>query len=312
MGCKEYASRTGVVEQISIFPSDFIFTIYTGYSSSPGSDNKSFILPCYGSGYDASVYWGDGSSEHISGSPGDVLHTYSNTGVYQITIAGDFPRIYFNNRTEADKMISLDNWGDTIWSSFYMAFTFCINMEGKYGDSPNLSSVTSLYNMFQRCKIFNHNVNFDTSNITNMEAMFTGCDSFNKSVNSFNTSNVTTMKDMFKSCDSFNKSVSNFDTSKVTDMSGMFESCSSFKQSLASFNVTSCTTMSRMLIFTDINETGTTTNYDNTLISWASQSVKPNVYFHGGYAQYSDAGQTARNILTGAPNNWTITDGGHI
>ena len=92
----------------------------------------------------------------------------------------------------------------------------------------------------------------------------------------------------------------------------MFYNCSVFKQSLASFSLIVVTDISSILAGTNINNIGTTTNYDNTLISWAAQTVKPSLSFHGGTAKYSDLGLTARNILTSAPNNWVITDGGHI
>ena len=95
-------------------------------------------------------------------------------------------------------------------------------------------------------------------------------------------------------------------------MSQMFYGCSVFKQALASFSLIAVTDISNILTSTNINIIGTTTNYDNTLISWAAQTVKPSLSFNGGTAKYSDSGLTARNILTSAPNNWVITDGGHI
>ena len=57
--------------------------------------------------------------------------------------------------------------------------------------------------------------------------------------------------------------------------------------------------------------TVSTANYSAILIGWSAQLVKPSITFGGGNSQYSagDAA-TARGVLTGAPNNWTITDGG--
>jgi hypothetical protein len=61
------------------------------------------------------------------------------------------------------------------------------------------------------------------------------------------------------------------------------------------------------------NVTLSTTNYDALIIGWSAQTVQPSVPFHGGNSQYSaGAATTARGVLTGAPNNWTITDGGHV
>lgn len=95
-----------------------------------------------------------------------------------------------------------------------------------------------------------------------------------------------------------------------------FGNCGNIKHSFANFNMTTVDTADGMFINSNINETGTTTNYDATLISWASQAVKNNVVFHGGSSKYSDAGKVARDFLTLAVasggKGWTITDGGHI
>jgi len=56
-----------------------------------------------------------------------------------------------------------------------------------------------------------------------------------------------------------------------------------------------------------------TAHYDAVLIAWAALSVQPNVVISFGSSTYTIATSgAARAILTGAPNNWTITDGGGI
>jgi hypothetical protein len=56
-----------------------------------------------------------------------------------------------------------------------------------------------------------------------------------------------------------------------------------------------------------------TTNYDLLLQGWSAESIQPNVPFSAGTTQYSvGTAATARGVLTGAPNNWTITDGGQV
>lgn len=89
----------------------------------------------------------------------------------------------------------------------------------------------------------------------------------------------------------------------------MFYNCTSFKQSLATFNIPNVTFMTDILYNCNINNTGTTTNYDATLISWASQSVKNNLKLNAGASKYSSAATTSRTHLIGA-HSWTITDGG--
>jgi hypothetical protein len=51
-------------------------------------------------------------------------------------------------------------------------------------------------------------------------------------------------------------------------------------------------------------------NYDTLLSGWSQQTLKTNVSFGVGLTQYSATSQAARGILTSAPNNWSISDGG--
>ena len=90
---------------------------------------------------------------------------------------------------------------------------------------------------------------------------------------------------MFFNCDALtNVDVSGFDVSLLTDAASMFSS-SGFSDS----------------------------DYDALLIAWSAQTLQPGVSFHAGNAQYSaGAAATARGVLTSAPNNWVITDGGPI
>jgi hypothetical protein len=53
-----------------------------------------------------------------------------------------------------------------------------------------------------------------------------------------------------------------------------------------------------------------TANYDALLIGWASRPVKPNISISFGTIKRTIAGTAARLVLTSAPNNWTIVDGG--
>jgi len=91
----------------------------------------------------------------------------------------------------------------------------------------------------------------------------------------------------------------------------MLWGCSSFKQSLATFSLAAATNLSNILKGCNINEVGTTTNYDETLVAWAAADVPNSLNFHGGTSKYSDAGggKAARASLI-ADDLWTITDGG--
>lgn len=226
-----------------------------------GSVVDTFVLPLHTSSvYDCTVYWGDGSKEDIVGSGlSSVSHTYAASGIYTVEVEGVFPRIYFNNTGDRQKVMSITSWGNIAWESLSRAFIGCVNMTCDFTDRPDLTNATDVSFAFYGCPQFNCPICFNTSNVTNMSAMLFAC--------------------------------------------------SSFKQPLGCFHMENVTNASSMLTQTDINETGTTTNYDKTLISWASQSVQNGVVFDGGDSKYSSAGEVARNILINT-YGWTITDGG--
>jgi hypothetical protein len=59
---------------------------------------------------------------------------------------------------------------------------------------------------------------------------------------------------------------------------------------------------------TDLNYSSA--NLDAIYNGWSLLTVQPNLTINFGTIKYTLAGQAGKNILTGAPQNWTITDGG--
>jgi hypothetical protein len=53
-----------------------------------------------------------------------------------------------------------------------------------------------------------------------------------------------------------------------------------------------------------------TANLNSIYNNWSLLVVQPNEAINFGTIKYTLAGQAGKNILTGAPNNWIITDGG--
>jgi surface protein len=171
---------------------------------------------------------------------------------------------------------------------------------------------TSCANAFHGCANFNLLVGYaNTQNVVSMANMFLNASTFNQSVANFNTAKVTTMLCMFQGASAFNQSVANFNTAKVTNMDSMFYETTAFKQSLATFNMAAVTVLDDMLNGCNINATGTTTNYDATLVAWAAQDLVNSLAMHAGTSKYSDTGQAARTAIA-ADDSWTFTDGGHI
>ena len=320
-----------------VYDTRFKITINT---TKAGSANDTFVLPTAGAGtYNYFVDWGDGGAEENVVANISQTHVYAAPGTYQIKIRGTFPRIYFNNGGDKAKLVTIDNWGNIIWSSMSSAFYGCSVVQGVWIDVPNTAAVTDMASMFRGCSAFNQSVanfntaavtdmtamfygctafnqslaNFNTAAVTNMNAMFNGCTAFNQSVANFNTAEVTNMYYMFRNCTAFNQSLANFNTAKVTNMAYMFYGCSSFKQSLATFSMTLVANVTSMLQSADINDTGTTTNYDATLVAWAAQDVPNSLNFHGGTSKYSVAGGgTAARASLEADDLWIIDDGGQL
>lgn len=268
-----------------LYNEDTAFTI-TVKTDNAGSAAGTFVLPTTGAGYDCAIYWGDGTAEAATGTPGNITHVYPTSGTYTIRVNGTFPRIYFNNTGDKAKLITINQWGNIVWSSMLYAFYGCSEMQGAYTDTPNLSTASmSLRYMFNGCAKFNWPVAFDTSAVFDMNSMFLGCTIFNQSL-------------------------ATFDTSLTQNFFRMLYQCGAFKQSLATFSLAAMTEIGQMLQYSNINATGTTDNYDATLIAWATADVPNSKSFHGGYSKYSaGAAATARQSLID-DDLWDITDGG--
>ncbi|MBK7650244.1 MAG: BspA family leucine-rich repeat surface protein [Flammeovirgaceae bacterium] len=186
-----------------------------------------------------------------------------------------------------------------------------ITMYGMFGGAAafnqnigawDVSSVTSMQTMFNDASSFNQNIGpWDVSNLTDMWGMFNGATSFNQNIGSWNVSNVTMNGYMFYRATSFNQNLSSWNVSGFTNMQGMFQEATSFNQNLGTWNISNVTNMRFMLDLSGIS----LTNYDATLMGWAAQTVKPGVQL-GAINRTYCGGETARAILTGAPNNWAI------
>jgi surface protein len=178
----------------------------------------------------------------------------------------------------------------------------------------DVSNVTDMSFMFIQATSFNQNIGaWDVSSVTNMSGMFALATLFNEDIGDWDVSNVTNMSIMFAGLfetTSFNQDIGAWDVSNVTDMSAMFIYATSFNQDIGAWDVSNVTDMSIMF-----GETGqpdavtlSTANYDALLSGWSLLTLQPNNNFSAGDSKYTDS--AARSILTSAPNNWTITDGG--
>ncbi len=244
--------------------------ITTWKTDNPGtSNNDQITIPTLGGGYNYLVDWGDGTTTNETG---DATHTYTAPGTYTVSISGVFPRIYFNNDGDREKLLTVEQWGDVAWSTMRNAFWGCTNLQGNYTDAPDLSILNDLSFMFTGCSFFNHTVNdwdvsgivfmqstfatatvfnqpmdnWDVSNVINLRGLFNQADAFNQDIGSWNTSNVTDMAFTFGGARSFNQDIGAWDVSQVINMQSMFNAAESFNQDIGNWNVSNVTIMRNM------------------------------------------------------------------
>ena len=127
----------------------------------------------------------------------------------------------------------------TSFSSLFSGETRLQNVE----IADTVTSVTSMFLMFDGCSSLQTVPLFNTANVTSMNSVFRDCSSL-QTVPLFNTANVTSMPNMFEGCSSL-QTVPLFNTANVTNMSSMFLSCSSL-QAVPLFNTAKVTNMTTM------------------------------------------------------------------
>ncbi|MCC5908224.1 MAG: BspA family leucine-rich repeat surface protein, partial [Balneolaceae bacterium] len=222
-------------------------------NNSGDSEDNQIRIPLYGDGYNITVDWGDGSSASYTPMPSGIdprhyiEYTYSEPGTYTVSISGDFPQIYFNQRGDTEKILSIEQWGDIQWRSMEMAFAGASNLVVNAPDAPNFSNVDNLRRMFLGASSLNSDLNhWDVSTITSMEEMFWNAGSFNGDISDWNVSSVEFMGGMFRGATSFNQDLNSWNVSNVTRMNGMFLDATSFNGDISGWNTENVTTMSAM------------------------------------------------------------------
>jgi surface protein len=269
------------------------------------------------------IDWGDGTTTTQSAP---FTKTYATAGDYhikvKITASREVTNFRFNNAGDRLKLIDIKNWGWvklTGGNNFFGCANLekitaedtpsgLINMSGFFANCSKLnqidnfnwdtSLVTTMSSMLSQAKLFNLPINhLDTSNVTNMSSLLNGAESFNQSVNQLDTSKVTTMQSMFADAIKFNQPVP-FNTEKVITMSTMFFGAKEFNQPVL-FNIPLLTNATMMF---QGATAFSTTNMDNVLIHFASQTTLNNVPMNNNRPRTS-ASNSAVATLQG--RGWT-------
>lgn len=234
---------------------------------------------------------------YMFGNASGNIGTFNqNIGGWNVAKGTSFSYM-FNNQPLFNQDLSSWNMGNAINISgmFYAPY----NGPGNFtnGGNPNIK-------------------NWNTSKVTDMAFLFHGQNKFNHNIGSWDVSKVTNLQYTLGSNSPmtppmiFNNGgspdINNWNTVSVVTMTNVFRNNPGFNQAIGSWNVSNATAFLNILQNTSLS----IQNYSNTLIGWASRPVKPNISINNAPLKYNSSAIAARAILTSAPNNWTISDGG--
>jgi surface protein len=206
---------------------------------------------------------------------------------------------------------NLNGWNTSSVTNMLQVFFQATNFDGDI-TTWDTSNVTNFGQMFYLASSFNCPIGgWDVSNATTFSSMFRNASSFDRDLSQWQTTSATDMTGMFYVATSFNYDVNDWDMSNVTDIDNMFRNANAFNKPLNNWNIGSVTLATSFMLSKTFNNYSSA-NYDSLLIGWASQTVQPNLSISFGTIKRTAASTAAKLILTSAPNNWTITDGGLV
>lgn len=318
----------------------FVSTWKTNNLSSGSSTATQVKLPLVSTGsYNFVVEWGDGTQSVITTwNQAQVTKTYSVAGTYTITIKGICIGWCFDDGGDKLKLLSIQAFGVLRIGNSGNYFKGCSNLTLiSVSDILDLTGTTSLKGLFFGCSALttvNLMSNWNVSSIINLQEMVALATNFNQNIGSWNVSNVTNMSAMFFSAQKFNQNITNWAMSNVltcqnmfvdaqrfnqpigvwllgacVNFGGMFSSAIDFNQNIGNWNVSNGMNFLNFMSGKTLS-TFSASNLDAIYNGWSTSPIKPGISITFGTAKYTAASAAGRAILTGAPNNWVITDGG--
>lgn len=227
----------------------FVMRVKTDNVGTSGANQ--FTIPATTSGIapNYNVDCNDDGTIDITAATAAATCTYPVAGTYTIAITGTFPRIAFNNAGDRLKLLEIRQWGTGQWRAFDNAFYGAANMQLTATDSPNLSSVTTMMQMFRGATAFTgapSMANWNTASVTSFWSMFELASNFNAPISSWNVSSATTMYGTFAGAAAFNQPLNSWNVGNVTDFRRMFAAATIFNQDLNSWNTAKATSFNSM------------------------------------------------------------------
>jgi len=193
-------------------------------------------------------------------------------------------RFFFNNAGDKERIIDIEQWGGSPWTSMEGAFFGCSNLNISAVDIPILTGVSNMASMFRSCVALNGPAN----------------------IGQWNVSNVSDMQGMFRLASNFNQDVSSWNVSNVLNMFAMFRTAAAFNQNLGPWTMSNAVNLAAILEGSGLD----CDNYSATLSGWAANNPTAlNRTLDAQGLNFGVQGAAARNTLI---NNqgWTINDAG--
>ncbi|WP_281499725.1 BspA family leucine-rich repeat surface protein [Allomuricauda sp. SCSIO 64092] len=196
------ASCSTIVQVVDLPITPFITTWDTTNSGS--SNGNSITIPATGT-YDVDL-GNDGTYELLNQTETttiDVTAYGYTAGEIQLALSnaasgsGTLDGIRFNNTGDRQKLLSVDQWGDSIsWSTMEGAFYGCTNLDVLATDSPDLSKVADMGWMFSGCTALkgtttNNFYSWNTSGVTDMASMFASASAFDRNLGEWDLGGLT-------------------------------------------------------------------------------------------------------------------------
>ena len=112
----------------------------TVQTDNPGtSSDTQFTIPTTGGATTTTWTVTTTARDEATGATGNYTCDYGtgNEGTYTVRIKDNsgagtgFPRIYFNNGGDKDKLLTIEQWGSGTWTSMDSAFYGCSNLAGQ-------------------------------------------------------------------------------------------------------------------------------------------------------------------------------------